>query len=79
MLFHVFSLGFFLSACAAMGIDSTPMEGIAKDAYRDLLDVQDYKVLFAVAIGQRKSDDDNQPSITPKTRLPREDIIRTYE
>ncbi len=73
------SLGFFLSACAAMGIDSTPMEGIAKDAYRDLLDVQDYKVLFAVAIGQRKSDDDNQPSITPKTRLPREDIIRTYE
>ena len=31
------SLGFFLSACASMGIDSTPMEGIMNDKYDEIL------------------------------------------
>ena len=31
------ALGFFLSACASMGIDSTPMEGIVNTEYDKLL------------------------------------------
>lgn len=64
------ALGFFLSACAAMGIDSTPMEGIQADKYTEILKLEGYKTLFAVAIGKRAQDDENQPSITPKRRNP---------
>lgn len=69
------SLGFFLSACAAMQIDSTSMEGIEIDKYADILKLDGYKPLFAVAIGYRSQADENQPSITPKTRLPKEIVI----
>lgn len=69
------SLGFFLSACATMGIDSTPMEGIQQKEYDKILKLNGYKTLFAVALGYRKSDDSNQPSITPKSRLNADDVI----
>lgn len=69
------ALGFLLSACAAMGIDSTPMEGIETDKYDAILDQKDYKSLFAVAIGYRSEDDHNQPNQKPKTRLPLEMVI----
>lgn len=71
------SLGFFLSACASMGIDSTPMEGIKTEEYDEILQLNGYKTLFAVAIGYRNPDDTNQPSITPKSRLPLENIIHS--
>ncbi len=69
------SLGFFLSACASMEIDSSPMEGIQSEAYAHILKLDGYKPLFAVAIGYRNPEDANQPSIKPKSRLEMEDIM----
>ena len=69
------SLGYFLSACAALEIDSTPMEGIDTQKYDELLPIDGYKTLFAVAIGYRNMEDKKQPHISPKTRLKAEEII----
>ncbi|GAA4806364.1 oxygen-insensitive NAD(P)H nitroreductase [Olivibacter ginsenosidimutans] len=71
------ALGFFLSACVRMEIDSTPMEGIQHEEYDSILQLKDYKTLFAVAIGYRDPSDANQPSINPKSRLPLEHIIQS--
>lgn len=71
------SLGFFLSASMSLGIDSTPMEGIQSDKYREILGLKDHKPLFAVALGYRNPDDGNQPSANPKSRLPLEQIIQS--
>lgn len=69
------SLGFFLSACASLGIDSTPMEGIQNEAYDNILKIDGYKSLFAVAIGYRDPADFNQPSLNPKSRFDSSDVI----
>lgn len=69
------SLGYFLTACASMGIDSTPMEGIDNQEYNKILNLNQYHTLFAVAIGYRNPEDANQPSIKPKNRLPLKKII----
>jgi len=50
------SLGVFLSACAQMGIDATPMEGIEPKNYDKILDLKDYTSPVAVAIGYRAKD-----------------------
>ncbi|MDD2299192.1 MAG: NAD(P)H-dependent oxidoreductase [Fermentimonas sp.] len=71
------SLGFFLSATASLGIDSTPMEGIDTKEYDAVLQADDYKTLFAVAIGYRDEEDENQPTLTPKFRLEKDDVIRS--
>ena len=71
------SLGFFLSATATLGIDSTPMEGINTKEYDAILKDDNYKTLFAVAIGYRDKEDENQPSMNPKFRLDAEDVIRS--
>jgi nitroreductase/dihydropteridine reductase len=71
------SLGFFLSAAASLGIDSTPMEGIQAEAYDHILQNDGYKTLFAVAIGYRDQEDINQPARTPKFRLEPDQIIRS--
>jgi len=63
------ALGFFLSACISMGIDSTPMEGIEADKYKEIIGNKKHDPLFAVAIGYRAEDDKNQPSIHAKSRL----------
>ena len=73
------SLGFFLSAAASIGIDSTPMEGISTDEYDAILEDNEYKTLFAVAIGYRDKDDSNQPTQKPKFRLDRDKVIRTIK
>lgn len=71
------SLGFFLAACADMGIDSTPMEGIDTAGYDKILNLgDDYQTLCVVAIGYRSPEDSNQPSITPKKRLSKEQVIK---
>ncbi|WP_010252603.1 NAD(P)H-dependent oxidoreductase [Myroides injenensis] len=69
------SLGYFLTACASLGLDSTPMEGINNYDYDKILDLHNYHTLFAVAIGYKDSNDTNHPSVTPKTRLPLDKII----
>lgn len=71
------SLGFFLSACASLEIDSSPMEGIETDKYREILNLQDYLPLLAVALGYRNPEDGNQPSVRPKSRLALEHIIQS--
>ncbi|TPD65830.1 nitroreductase family protein [Flavobacterium microcysteis] len=72
------SLGFFLSACASMNIDSSPMEGIKNEEYGKILQLDGYKALFAVAIGSRNPEDSNQPSIKAKSRLPLEQTIQSF-
>lgn len=69
------SLGYFLSACASMGIDSTPMEGIDSKEYNRILNLSDYSVLFSVAIGYRDAEDVNQPVIKGKTRLALDKVV----
>lgn len=69
------ALGFFLSAVASLGLDSTPMEGIQTEKYDDILHLEGYKTLFAVAVGHRNEADVNQPTITPKLRLPLDSVI----
>ena len=69
------ALGYFLSACASMDIDSTPMEGIQQEKYDEVLKQEGYKTLFAVAIGYRDPEDTNQPSNNSKSRLPLGEII----
>ena len=71
------SLGFFMSACASLGIESTPMEGIDNKKYDEILKLEDYSTLFAVAIGYRDPNYTNQPSITPKSRLDINTVIKT--
>ncbi len=71
------SIGVFLSACAEMGIDATPMEGIEPENYDKILNQKDYASLVAVAIGYRDEDDFNQPSKKPKSRMAIEKVIET--
>lgn len=67
------ALGTLLTAAASMGIDSTPMEGIDPKAYTEILGLDKYRALVAVALGKRSADDPNDPSRTPKSR--RDDVI----
>lgn len=69
------SLGILLSACAEMGIDCTPMEGIKSAEYDEILQNEKYESLFAVAIGQKSEADSNQPIHTPKRRLESSKVI----
>ena len=73
------SLGFFLSACASMGIDSTPMEGIINTEYDKLLNEPQYTTLFAVAIGYRDPEDSNRLHLHSKSRLPLEDVVKDFK
>lgn len=73
------ALGFFLAACATMKIDSTPMEGIEPEKYKDILKIEKYKVLFAVAIGYRDAEDSNQPSVKGKSRLDVEKVVDSID
>lgn len=71
------SLGFFLAACASMGIDCTPMEGVDKEKYTEILGLENYRCVLAVAIGYRHEDDANQPKVKPKTRREASAVIKT--
>lgn len=72
------ALGVFLSACAEMGIDSTPMEGVEPEKYDTILNQSDYSTIMAVAIGYRDKNDFNQPSKKPKSRRNINQVIRTF-
>ncbi len=71
------AVGFFLSACAVMGIDATPMEGIEPEKYDSILKNSRHNTLVAIAIGYRDVNDTNQPAVKPKSRLPEEVVVRT--
>lgn len=66
------SLGIFLTACASLDIDATPMEGIDFEKYTEILKLENHKTIFAVCIGKRDDEDSNQPKITPKRRIAKE-------
>ena len=70
------ALGIFLGACAEMGIDATPMEGIEPENYDKVLGDTDFNSIVAVAIGYRDDEDFNQPSKKPKSRLELEKVVR---
>ncbi|NLR94689.1 MULTISPECIES: nitroreductase family protein [Flammeovirga] len=69
------SIGYFLSAVGSMGIDSTPMEGIEQDKYKEILGLEGYQPLVAVMIGYRDAEDGNQPSKNPKSRLNLKEVV----
>ncbi|PRP65908.1 NAD(P)H-dependent oxidoreductase [Nonlabens agnitus] len=69
--------GVFLSACAAMDIDATPMEGVEPEKYDEILKQKDHTTLMAVAIGYRDPEDANQPSQKPKSRKDLSDVVES--
>ncbi|WP_231959424.1 nitroreductase family protein [Nonlabens sp. Hel1_33_55] len=71
------ALGILLSACAQMGIDSTPMEGVEPENYDKILNQTDYATIMAVAIGYRDPEDKNQPSKNPKSRKDLSDVVES--
>ena len=71
------SIGFFLAACACLGIDSTPMEGIKPEEYDKILGSGEYTSLVAVALGYRNIEDKNQPSLKAKSRLESEKVLQS--
>lgn len=71
------ALGVGLTASIALGLDSTAMEGIESDKYMAILDMKDYKPLFAMAVGYGSEDDFNRIETTPKSRRLLENVIET--
>lgn len=71
------SLGYFLSACASMGLDSTPMEGINRTAYKEILQQDGYAPLFAVTVGYADVSDLTHPSVSKKSRFDLEEVVKS--
>ncbi len=71
------ALGVGLTACSAMGLDSTAMEGIEADKYREILKMSTYRPLFAMAVGYAAQDDFNRLEVAPKSRRPHESVVET--
>jgi nitroreductase / dihydropteridine reductase len=71
------ALGVGLTASIALGLDSTPMEGIESDKYQDILKMTAYKPLFAMAVGYASEDDFNRIEVTPKSRRVLESVVET--
>jgi len=69
------AIGVFLSACAEMGIDATPMEGIEQEKYNEILKQDGFSALVAVTIGVKDAEDYNQISKNPKSRLKLEEVV----
>lgn len=69
------ALGQFMTSAAAMGIDTSPMEGIDTEAYDRLLglDGTRYATLCACAAGYRA--DDDRHAGAPKVRYPHDEVI----
>lgn len=71
------ALGVGLTASAALGLDATPMEGIESDKYQAILNMKDYKPLFAMAVGYASEDDFNRLEVMPKNRRLAESVIES--
>lgn len=72
------ALGQALSACAALGLDSTPMEGIEADKYMEILDMKDYKPLVALSVGYASNEDYNRLEVAPKKRREIDKVIESF-
>lgn len=71
------SLGYFLSACISMGLDTTPMEGINREAYKQILAQDGYAPLFAVTVGYADLSDFMHPSVFPKSRFELDEVVQS--
>ena len=71
------ALGVGLTSSVAMGLDSTAMEGIESDKYMDILNMNEYKPLFAMAVGYGAKEDSNRLEVTPKSRRLLKNVIET--
>lgn len=72
------SLGFFLSACMSMELDATPMEGIDRQAYKQILKQDGYAPLFATTVGFADAKNDwAHPSILPKSRFELKEVVES--
>ena len=71
------ALGVGLTSSVAMGLDSTAMEGIESDKYMDILNMNEYKPLFAMAVGYGAEEDSNRLEVTPKSRRLLKNVIET--
>ena len=69
------ALGVGVAGSAALGLDATPMEGISIPQYADILQLEDYKPLLAMAVGYAAADDYNRLEVSPKSRRPLEEVI----
>ncbi len=71
------ALGVGLTSSAALGLDSTAMEGIESDKYGTILNLKGFKPLFAMAVGYAAEDDFNRLEVAPKSRRVLESVIET--
>ncbi|WP_163401469.1 nitroreductase family protein [Flavobacterium fluviatile] len=71
------ALGVGLTASIALGLDSTAMEGIESDKYREILNMTDFKPLFAMAVGYGAEDDFNRIEVMPKSRRLLDGVIES--
>jgi len=71
------ALGVGLTASIALGLDSTAMEGIESDKYKEILNMSDFKPLFAMAVGYGAEDDFNRIEVMPKSRRSLESVIES--
>jgi nitroreductase/dihydropteridine reductase len=71
------ALGVGLTASIALGLDSTAMEGIESDKYKEILNMSAFKPLFAMAVGYGAEDDFNRIDVTPKSRRLLESVIES--
>lgn len=68
------ALGFGLAAAAELGIDSCPMEGFDRDAFKKILSLpEDHYPVAVLALGNHAADD----VAYPKYRFPESDLFST--
>lgn len=70
------ALGNLITSAALLGIDATPMEGIEKSRYDDILGLNQRGLTTSVvaALGYRA--DDDKYATTPKVRFAREQVVQ---
>lgn len=71
------SLGYFLSACIIMGLDATPMEGIDRSSYKEILAQDGFSPLFAVTVGYADKTDWAHPTVLPKSRFELDEVVQS--
>jgi nitroreductase len=70
------ALGQFMTAAAAMGVDTCPLEGIDPAKYDEILGLagSGFETVVACVVGYRAADD--AYALAAKVRFPAEDVLR---